>query len=276
MTIQIDSTVQPSFLDGYIQFAFNGLNGIVHPSIGRYLLENPETLNPDTLKDKVVLKQGANQVYALRIAKPVNVPFHHIVIKKGIARNAFLLLTSLFRGSKARRAFDAARHLIRSGLDTPVPLGFLERRTHGLITECFYITEAIENCVSVKKILKTDSENSAVMEELLHAVALYAQRMHGSGMIHCDLNLANFLFRRQSGFSRMVLIDLNRFRLRKTLSSFARILDISRMYWKTYRTRFFTIYCNGDPMLTRWEWFFNQYRVWRVHRRSFKNKLKGK
>ncbi len=274
MHIQIAPSVDPSFFDDFISFKMDRYTGFGTPAIVEFLKSNPEVLATDCLPKERILKKKSNVVYTVTPDAKVSASLSSLVIKKCLPRNVLHLLLSPIQKSKAQRSFCAARHLIAHNLDTPRPFAWLEKREKGFVTESHYITEMAEICVKVKQYVRSNSESAGTIDNVMHAVADYANRMHNAGMVHRDLNLANFLLCGSEDNYRLVLIDLNRYRKRKKITSFGRVLDIGRLYWGKYRSEFFRIYCNGNKNLLRWEWYFNLYYLWRKKRRRFKKRLK--
>lgn len=276
MHIQIVPSVKSSFFDDFIFFKLKRYTGFGTPAIVEFLKRSPDTLIPENIQKERILKKKSNTVYTVPVDKKISVSFTSLAVKKCLPRNVIHHLLSPFQKSKAMRSFLAARHLIAHGLDTPRPLACIEKRERGFVTESYYITEMIENCVKVKQFVRKNSEDVNDIRKVMHAVADYATRMHNAGMVHRDLNLANFLLCSGEDGYRLVLIDLNRYRIRKSISSFGRVFDIGRLYWGKYRSEFFRIYCGGDKSLLRWEWYFDWYYLWRKRRRRFKTWIKGK
>lgn len=276
MHITIVPSVKASFFDGFIFFKLKQYTGFGAPAVVEFLKRNPDALVTENLPAERILKKKSNIVYTVSPDNKVPVSFTRLIVKKCLPRNVLHLLLSPFYGSKAMRSYSAARHLIAHGLDTPRPLAYMEKRKGGFVTESYYITAMIENCVKVKQFVRKNSENVDDIQKVMQAVADYATGMHTFGMVHRDLNLANFLLSSEDDDHRLALIDLNRYRIRKRISSFGRVFDIGRLYWGKYRSEFFRIYCGDDKKLLRWEWYFDLYYLWRKKRRRFKKWIKGK
>lgn len=276
MHIHSTPTVKSSYFDDFIFFKQKEFTGFGHPAIIKYLKEDPAKILPRQLQKAAILKEKPNLIYKISLPDNTSFQFSTVAVKRCRARNILMFLLSPFRQSKAKRSFLAARYLITHNLDTPLPLAFIEKRKAGFIVESYYITEALEDSIKVKKYLQQYPERESDIRELLHVVADYIQRMHTSGMVHRDCNLANFLLSSVGDEKRLVLVDLNRYRVRKNVSPFARVWDIGRLYWGVYRSEFFKIYSGENTDIIKWEWFFNYYYLWRKKRRRFKNWLKGR
>jgi len=206
-----------------------------------------------------VIKRKANKVFEIEFPfiNPLNV--ERIIVKKFVHRSFLHFIISCFKISKAKRHFIAARHLITNHLDTPLPLVYLEKRKFGFILECYLISESIAAPVKISKLVKNENHDVVLMNELIEITAEYTRKMHDSGMVHNDLNLANFLLFDNGSEKRLVLIDLNRSKIKKKISPPLRLKDIARLGWKNYRNKFLKVYCNDDPAYKNWIWYYYFY-----------------
>lgn len=99
-------------------------------------------------------------------------------------------------------------------------------------------------------------------EALLSAVASLLRKMHDAGMYHADLNVKNILVREDDGTPRCYIIDLDRARCRRSVSTTERLKNLGRLYRSLEKTglaphrisepdmrRFVELYCRRDPEL---------------------------
>jgi len=239
-----------------------------HPELIAWIQSHPSDFSAEQSKNIKILKKGRNIVFK---KSQVHIAgFADIVIKKNKSHTLIKLLLSPFQQSKAARSFFAACHLIHHNLDTPTPLGFMEKRWLGFIRESYYFTECVAPRIKMKTYLRKTEDSEEDILKRIQAVANYSKSMHRSGIIHCDMNLANFLISETKSKERLLLIDLNRSKIYRRLTPFVRIKDISRLYLKKYRPLFFKLYCADDKKFLKWEWYFNTYYVWRKKRGKFK------
>ena len=274
MHITITPPQVPIFYNDFISFTLHEYTGIGHPQIIEYLKSNYSDIIIKNPPPESILKRRPNLIYKVMLSKKPFFPYTHIAVKKCSSRNVIKVLLSPLQESKAQRSFSAALHLIANNLDTPFPLAFFEKRNRGIITESYYLSEFIDNYTKIKDYLRENPDNVKEIKETILAVSDYVKRMHGSKMVHRDLNLANFLLSGNGKKKRLVLVDLNRYRIRKKISPFNRVFDIGRLYWGKYRQEFFQAYCGEDKKIRKWRRFFDFYYVWRKKRRRFKNWLK--
>ena len=274
MHITITPPEIPIFYNDFVSFKLGEYTGFAHPQIIEYLKSNFSAVIIKDPPKESILKRKPNLIYTVTFPKKPLFPFSQIAVKICNPRNVFKHFLSPLQESKAKRSFYAARHLIANNLDTPFPIAFLESRNKRFITESYYIAEFIDDYIKIIDYLREYPDNYREIREMINAVSEYVRRMHGSDMVHRDLNLANFLLSGRGKKRRLVLVDLNRYRIRKRISSFRRVFDIGRMYWGKYRPEFFQAYSGEDKKIKKWERFFNFYYGWRKRRRRFKNWLK--
>lgn len=104
-------------------------------------------------------------------------------------------LKYLYRPSRARRAWAAARSLQALGIPTPEPLGYLDIRHNGFPVRNYIITQFMGDAVPVREWLKSwymrvdepvrASFRSALLDSLIH--------LYRNGVYHADTKVANLL-----------------------------------------------------------------------------------
>jgi tRNA A-37 threonylcarbamoyl transferase component Bud32 len=139
------------------------------------------------------------------------------------------------RGSKARRTWQAAVHLAEAGVGTPEPVAFLERWVEERLVESYVVTRFQEGISSftheLNNLFRHEPECAKCMA-LMQSVADAVRAMHDTGFQHNDLGNQNILLRRLGGekWGDVQFIDLNRGRIRGSLTPPQRARDISRLY----------------------------------------------
>ncbi|MCM1036483.1 MAG: lipopolysaccharide kinase InaA family protein [Bacteroides sp.] len=110
--------------------------------------------------------------------------------------------------SKARRSFAHAVELIRRGIDTPRPLGFVEVR--GL---CNMLSHSCYASTYTPYIALTDAIGQ-YGDSVVDAFAVFIARLHRRGIRHDDLNGSNVRVGKDAaGRFTFSLIDLNRMKI---------------------------------------------------------------
>ncbi len=273
MHVTIDSPLSSSYFDSFTSFTIDDYTGYGDPAFIACVKKYRDIILNENAPGAVILKKKANIVYTVSFPEETGFPFQSIVVKKCLPRNVIMRLLQPLKKSKARRSFETARYLIEHNLGTPQPLGYLEKRRGNLVLASYFVTENVEPCLKINQYLYYHSDNTEDINSLMHAVAEYITRMHASGLRHRDCNLTNFLLSPSGEGQRLVMIDLNRARIKRRLSAFTRVNDIGRLYWKQYRPAFFKLFCEKNTNVARWEWFFNFYYWWRKKRRKIKRQI---
>ena len=141
------------------------------------------------------------------------------------------LAYGLFRKSKARRSFEYAELLRKSGIGSPEPIAYYEERCLLFFGKSFYVCLKSECDHSYADLMNGDYPND---EEPLRAIAQTAANMHNLGMIHKDFSRGNILFRYTDNGVKTEIIDLNRIRFHKVdihegCRNFSRLPGTERM-----------------------------------------------
>jgi len=116
-------------------------------------------------------------------------------------------IKNLFRKSRARRSFEAAQMLDRSGIPTPAVVFACEKRVFGILIESYIATE------KAYAVNLLDHVNTAgLTDELLKRLARFVRRLHEMGIVHVDFKGENIL----AAGHGFYLIDLDRLRKVRT------------------------------------------------------------
>ena len=149
---------------------------------------------------------------------------------------------SLFQPSKAAKAWRGACALIERGLETPIPLAWLESRKRGFVTDSFFLAERVIGGREIRHLLRefTGDELCA----LLAALARTVRVCHERGILHRDLSDGNILVRKDDGAEagfHFYFLDTNRIRIRapRTIGSLARAKNLIRLGIPGPQRRFF-------------------------------------
>lgn len=112
---------------------------------------------------------------------------------------------SVFRPSKAKRAYLYAMKLFELGITTPTPVAYIETFSKGLFYQGYLVTEYCGDPDA--RILREEPEGH---DDLVEAIAKYLVNCHEKGFIHGDTNLTNFLYRKDASGYHITTIDINR------------------------------------------------------------------
>lgn len=112
---------------------------------------------------------------------------------------------TFIRPSKAMRAYTFALRLVELGISTPDPVACIETHMNGLFYYGYLVsTYCPDPDVSF---LREDYEGH---DDLIDAIAHFIADMHEKGFVHGDVNLSNFLYRKEGDGYRLTTIDINR------------------------------------------------------------------
>lgn len=127
------------------------------------------------------------------------------------------------RQSKARRSFEYAVQLQLKGVGTPAPVGYLECRTLGCLTQSYYVCAQSECTHTFNDLIGNFTFPYRV--EILQAIGQFTAHLHEHGIRHHDYSGGNILFQYRGGKVAIELIDLNRLKFGKV-----RLLDGCRNF----------------------------------------------
>lgn len=149
-----------------------------------------------------VLYNGRNKIVQFQ---PAEGPL--LVVKK-YKRHDWLkrVVYTFFRPNKARRSYENAIELRRRGFETPHEVAYIEEKSHGLLTQVYYIC-----AYTSKGPIRTELiDKEPFDDKLAVAYARYVASLHTAGVLHRDLNPTNVLYEKVDGNYAFELIDINR------------------------------------------------------------------
>jgi tRNA A-37 threonylcarbamoyl transferase component Bud32 len=180
------------------------------------------------------LHWGRNYLYIVRletVAGPLDAvvkQFRHLGSRDRLKRR--------LQGSKAAKSWRVAHALLAAGLQTPEPLLLVEsEREEG---PAFYVCRHLADVLEARYLLRAANAGREREEfpgvdypRFLEALGRMARRLHDAGFWHRDLSSGNILLRCDAAGAPtdLYLIDLNRTRMGRRLSTSERLRDLSRM-----------------------------------------------
>lgn len=126
------------------------------------------------------------------------------------------LIYTLFRKSKARRAYEHAITLTSLGFDTPQPIAYFEDKRAGIFRQGYFVCDYAD-LPSVEQIFYSDKERLNKDEHLkmAHSLSRYTLSLHNAGVLPLDFNTGNILFSQAGDKYDFTLIDINRMKFGK-------------------------------------------------------------
>lgn len=131
-----------------------------------------------------------------------------------------------FRKSKAERSFEYANRLLDLGINTPLPIAYIQNASFFLFKESYFISEHLD-CDFTFRELSNDS-NLKNRVSILKAFARFTFELHEKGIYFLDHSPGNTLIKRIGDAYKFYLVDLNRMEFR-SLSLDERIQNFSRL-----------------------------------------------
>ncbi|MDE2851299.1 MAG: hypothetical protein OXP74_11890 [Acidobacteriota bacterium] len=138
------------------------------------------------------------------------------------------------RGTRARLSFRAARRLRRLGVSTPEPVLYAESNT--IDGPAWYVCHLVPEALELRYVLRALNAGAASEQfpgihgpTLLRRVGALAAELHRHGVWFRDLTSGNVLLAEPATDAELFLVDLNRARFRRRLSTSQRLRDLSRM-----------------------------------------------
>ena len=138
------------------------------------------------------------------------------------------------RGSRARLSFRAAHRLRRFGIPTPEPLLYAESNT--IDGPAWYVCRLVPDALELRYVLRALNAGTAPEQfpgihapTLLRRIGALAAELHRHGVWFRDLTAGNVLLSEPTTDAELFLVDLNRARFRRRLTTSQRLRDLSRM-----------------------------------------------
>jgi hypothetical protein len=169
----------------------------------------------------------------------VNVAGKPMVMKRYKKANLLTgIIYTLFRKSKARRAYEHALLLLNAGIATPKPIAYAEKRCCGIFHYGYFISEYC-TLPSVESEFYAPEADRQEHQKMAEALSRYTLELHQKGFIPLDYNTTNILFEKVNGEYRFTLIDINRMKFRANPG----IKDAMRSFFQlgTYPTDYFSL-----------------------------------
>jgi len=164
-------------------------------------------------------------------------------------------IKSIVLPSKAYKAWRGSNQLKKCGIQTPVPVVFLEKK-HGLFLEqSFFLSGMVRNIEEIRHLFLSlyGDELSLLLKELARFL-LYS---HQQGVLHRDLSDGNILVNKdEQGKYVFYLIDTNRIRKKKRINALSRVKNLIRLGVPIASQREFLREYLGKKRLNNLFWFW--------------------
>lgn len=124
------------------------------------------------------------------------------------------VIYTLFRKTKARRAYEHAMILLDNGIPTPTPVAYFEKRRFGIFNRGYFIAEYL-NLPATSELFHSTKPDSLEHGRLALALSRFTLDLHNKGIVPLDYNTTNLLFEKVSDNFKFYLIDINRMKFGK-------------------------------------------------------------
>ncbi len=128
-----------------------------------------------------------------------------LVIKRYNRKSLLHGFTRLWRTTRARRSFDAARWLLQNGILTAMPLAFIENRSFGALNHGAYYLSLCHPGDNLLRQLNSgdikDHDFDALLSEFGRLFTLFRR----ANAAHGDMKISNFIFHS----NRLCVLDLD-------------------------------------------------------------------
>jgi len=203
------------------------------------------------------LHWGRNYLYRARLATAAG-PLE-VAVKQFVNEGWKRRWKRRFGGSKAQRSWRAARALLAAGVATPEPVLLVESKRAG--GPSLYVCRHLGGLLEARYLLREANAGAspaeiaerfpgADLDRFLAALAATLRRMHDAGLQHRDMSSGNVLidWRPDAAPPELYVLDLNRTKLRRRLTTPQRMRDLSRMmiHRREHQRRFLDLYRRGD------------------------------
>ncbi len=120
------------------------------------------------------------------------------------------IIYTLFRKSKAHRAYDNALKILRFGVNTPFPVAYIETKKKGIFHTGYFLSEYMDHptLANYKNITLNNEDNNKFKEDFLN----FTIELHKKKILPLDYNTGNiFCYKdEESGRYKFALTDINR------------------------------------------------------------------
>lgn len=136
------------------------------------------------------------------------------------------IVYSFFRPTKAQRAYEYALAVLAKGIETPVPIGYIEEKEKGLLSTSYFISLQCPYSHMMRDIERLPLNDAS--KEVLSAFARFTANLHQNKILHLDYSPGNILFENTTEGIRFSIVDLNRMKFEtidedKGCGNFARL-----------------------------------------------------
>ena len=172
-----------------------------------------DNLKDDLLNIKEHFSNSDNSIHVARnILKISKIKEYETVIKAfKVPHFINRIAYAYFRGSKAKKSYVNALELIKRGVSTPEPIGYLENYKMTLFDTSYYLSIYEPYDFTMRQVVDRDVED---YKEIIKQFTEFTCDLHEKGVWHVDFSPGNTLIRKQEERYEFYIVDVNRMQFR--------------------------------------------------------------
>lgn len=215
----------------WIRIQEGDLNGVINTSVKSDL--TTQFIND---LDRRVTVHGGRVIKDSRLRWAVTLPIEEgkiIFVKKFRIFGGLQGFKYLIRPSGAMREWLVSRFLSQEGILTPMALGIVERRKHGILKESFFIAEGLdesEDLIDFYKNRMGRLNQRKKLNQILRLLAETTRKIHDIGLFHTDFHGGNILVADEDSPS-LYIVDLQHAKKQRWVSRAKRLWNIAQIFY---------------------------------------------
>ena len=132
------------------------------------------------------------------------------------------------RKSKAKRSYEYAQLLLKKGIGTPLPIGFLENSDVLGLKDSYYVSEQLDADFTFRALV--EDSRFPDFENIVKAFTRFTFHLHENGIEFKDHSPGNTLIRKTpEGKYDFFLVDLNRMNFHSSMPFELRMKNMARL-----------------------------------------------
>ena len=138
------------------------------------------------------------------------------------------IVYAYFRDSKAKKSYQNGIKLIKRGVSTPEPIGYIEHYTLGLFEKSYFLSTYEPYDFTIREALHHKLDD---YKEVLEAFSIFTYDLHQKGVWHVDYSPGNILIRKREEGYDFFIVDINRMVFR-TISEYEGLENFNKLWAK--------------------------------------------
>ncbi|MDR3340083.1 MAG: tyrosine protein kinase [Candidatus Symbiothrix sp.] len=177
------------------------MNIVIHPQY-QHLCSFLESLPQTFGKEGVSIYKGRNEI------KVFPTLIGDVAVKSFKVPALFnRLIYTFFRASKAKRSYEHSLLLKAKGIETPVPVAYMEEKKYFLLASSYYVSTYLDYSGILRELAYHPLEE---VEDLVVAFARFTAFLHANGVLHLDYSPGNILYKKTGDEYHFAILDTNR------------------------------------------------------------------